>query len=268
MRPHSAAAAPAGGQCTPRAIPARRSIATRVVPARGQPAPSVNVAPSAAFANSAPFFIGATQVAILASGPHGAPSFARRWHKRKKAAPKSGFPVKLVPRRGLEPPRLAALVPETSASTNSAIWAGRRIIAKALTSAKVFFASSGASFRRRAKGLPLTRDAGTSIPPSMCSHSTPARDSDRSCGRPAAVSVDPAPCGDCAQVIVGAAARTQVATCACSLHRASSSAPLKGAAFVRVNTAQKQKSRSEERLSRETGAQKRTRTSTPRGAST
>src|SRR6516225_12345456 len=29
----------------------------------------------------------------------------------------------LVPRRGLEPPRLAALVPETSASTNSATWA-------------------------------------------------------------------------------------------------------------------------------------------------
>jgi hypothetical protein len=29
----------------------------------------------------------------------------------------------LVPKRGLEPPRLAALVPETSASTNSATWA-------------------------------------------------------------------------------------------------------------------------------------------------
>ena len=29
----------------------------------------------------------------------------------------------LVPRRGLEPPRLAAQVPETCASTNSAIWA-------------------------------------------------------------------------------------------------------------------------------------------------
>src|SRR5262249_15377865 len=30
---------------------------------------------------------------------------------------------RMVPRRGLEPPRLAALVPETSASTNSATWA-------------------------------------------------------------------------------------------------------------------------------------------------
>ena len=31
----------------------------------------------------------------------------------------------VVPRRGLEPPRLAALVPETSASTNSATWASQ-----------------------------------------------------------------------------------------------------------------------------------------------
>src|SRR5215831_16380409 len=34
-------------------------------------------------------------------------------------------PILMVPRRGLEPPHLAALVPETSASTNSATWAPR-----------------------------------------------------------------------------------------------------------------------------------------------
>src|SRR6516164_9821622 len=36
---------------------------------------------------------------------------------------RTGDAANLVPRRGLEPPRLAALVPETSASTNSATWA-------------------------------------------------------------------------------------------------------------------------------------------------
>src|SRR5262249_33653813 len=41
--------------------------------------------------------------------------------------PRTGDAANLVPRRGLEPPRLAALVPETSASTNSATWAAWRL---------------------------------------------------------------------------------------------------------------------------------------------
>src|SRR5262245_59489770 len=40
---------------------------------------------------------------------------------------RTGDAANLVPRRGLEPPRLAALVPETSASTNSATWASWRL---------------------------------------------------------------------------------------------------------------------------------------------
>ena len=45
------------------------------------------------------------------------------------AALHAGY-IKMVPRRGLEPPRVAPLVPETSASTNSATSAGGRTRAK------------------------------------------------------------------------------------------------------------------------------------------
>ena len=131
----------------------------------------------------------------------------------------AGFSLKLVPRRGLEPPRLAALVPETSASTNSAIWAGRRIIANGFGLAKPFFASMRA-----------------------------AGGSDQGPG-------------------VGAAGATDAGMGAASAARVRGDDERDHVVIAGEKGVDK-KSRSEERLSRETGAQKRTRTSTPCSAST
>jgi hypothetical protein len=41
---------------------------------------------------------------------------------------RAGFIEFMVPRKGLEPSRLAALLPESSASTNSATWAGAALL--------------------------------------------------------------------------------------------------------------------------------------------
>ena len=82
----------------------------------------------------------------------------------------------VVPRRGLEPPRLAALVPETSASTNSATWAGDRLGTDAL---------SACQLKRELKALPAPVQvlvdpvfpelgaipAGTQIESGMTAHS-------------------------------------------------------------------------------------------------
>ena len=43
--------------------------------------------------------------------------------RRTKDQYPGGLQYQMVPRKGLEPPRSYSLVPETSASTNSATWA-------------------------------------------------------------------------------------------------------------------------------------------------
>ena len=66
-------------------------------------------------------------------------SFGCAWAwKTKKPLRMQRLFMCLVPRRGLEPPRCYSLVPETSASTNSATWAFR-----SASNYRMFFGASG-----------------------------------------------------------------------------------------------------------------------------
>ena len=182
----------------------------------------------------------------------------------------NGFFCVLVPRRGLEPPRLAALVPETSASTNSAIWAGTRIIANAFTIAKAFlhrvaqpahvvpvrssFAPAGAP-----TGDCLAALAGRPVGAAAAANGQSSPRQPHSCAQaqfaPAGAPTRKRLAGRAGRPVGAAAAANRPSNARQAIH-------------PRGRGAKTKKSRSEERLSCETGAQKRTRTSTPRGAST
>ena len=88
---------------------------------------------------------------------------------QKSTACNASYSIRLVPRRGLEPPRLAALVPETSASTNSAIWASQEALnyrasssslRAALEEKSKLFACAGIGTNKKADDLWSSADLG------------------------------------------------------------------------------------------------------------
>ena len=170
-----------------------------------------------------------------------------RWAVNEKSRRLAGFSLRLVPRRGLEPPRLAALVPETSASTNSAIWAGRRIIANDFASGK-----RELRFMRNEQAPHASQVVASQA-------AVGAAEAANACGASGCVT---------RSLHEKFAAPTATAP---SVGAAPHVAAFHLAEAARLHSCARrgqQKSRSEERLSCETGAQKRTRTSTPRSAST